>query len=81
LFTSSDGTDMMSPSTRYQGMHGHCPDEPGIDASFIASGAGIRRAGAIPRVRMIDVGPTIAAALGLTLPDAEGRPIEGVFRP
>jgi hypothetical protein len=80
-FTAPGGTDIMSPSgANTLGMHGHCPDEPGIDASFIASGAGIRRTGAIPRVRMIDVGPTIAAALGLTLLDAEGRPIKEVLR-
>ena len=63
-----------APSTG-RGAHGHCPDEPGIDAAFIAAGAGVRPAGALPRMRMIDVGPTVAALLGVTLPDAEGEPV------
>jgi predicted AlkP superfamily pyrophosphatase or phosphodiesterase len=54
------------------GAHGFLPTRPGYYASFIAAGAGIspQRLGIIP---MINIGPTIARSLGLTLRDAEGR--------
>jgi predicted AlkP superfamily pyrophosphatase or phosphodiesterase len=54
------------------GAHGFLPTRPGYYAAFIASGAGInrRQLGIIP---MINIGPTIARSLGLTLCDAEGR--------
>jgi hypothetical protein len=78
-FTATPTTEVTLPSSD-RGGHGHCPDEPGIDASFIASGAGVRRGGVIPRIRMIDIAPTIAALLGVKLPDAEGQPIGGVLK-
>jgi predicted AlkP superfamily pyrophosphatase or phosphodiesterase len=64
----------------FVGTHGYCPDEPGIDASFIASGAGVRAFGEIPRIRMIDIAPTVAALLGVQLPDAEGSAIVGILK-
>lgn len=65
-------------STR--GIHGHCPDEPSMNAIFIASGHGVRRAGAIPRMSLTDVGPTIASFLDASLPQATGRDRSGEFR-
>jgi hypothetical protein len=41
---------------------------------------GIRRLGAIPRIRMIDVAPTVAALLGVDLADVAGLAIAGVLR-
>jgi predicted AlkP superfamily pyrophosphatase or phosphodiesterase len=64
----------------FVGTHGYCPDEQGIEASFIASGAGIRAFGEIPRIRMIDIAPTVAALLGIQLPDAEGSAIAGILK-
>jgi hypothetical protein len=55
------------------GMHGFCPDEPQMDALFIASGHGVRAAGAIAKMPMVDVGPTIARYLSVSLPQASGR--------
>jgi predicted AlkP superfamily pyrophosphatase or phosphodiesterase len=56
-----------------RGQHGFLPTRPDYKASLIASGAGITRRGDLGEVRMIDIGPTIARVLGLTLRDAEGR--------
>ena len=67
-------------SEPYRGMHGYCPDEPGIDAAFIASGSGIRALGAIPPIRMIDIGPSVAALLGINLADADGIAVAGILR-
>ena len=70
---------LMAPSRTYRGTHGHCPDEPAMLASFVAGGARIRRLGAIPVIRMVDIAPTIAASLGVELPDAEGNAIMGIL--
>ncbi|HEV3468882.1 MAG TPA: ectonucleotide pyrophosphatase/phosphodiesterase [Pyrinomonadaceae bacterium] len=61
--------------TKSRGQHGYVPLPPDYRASFIASGAGVARRGDLGEVRMIDIGPTIARALGLRLRDAEGRPL------
>ncbi len=57
-----------------RGHHGFPPDDPAMGASFLAIGPriGKRDLGAI---RMVDVGPTIARWLGVTLSGATGTPI------
>jgi predicted AlkP superfamily pyrophosphatase or phosphodiesterase len=75
---ASDDTFLPSVS---RGGHGYCPDEPGIEAAFIAGGPGIRPLGAIPRMRMIDIAPTVAALLGIDLPDAHGFALVGLLEP
>lgn len=60
-----------------RGQHGYLPTPPDYRASFVASGAGItRRAHDLGEIRMIDIGPTVARALGLTLRHAEGRALK-----
>ena len=67
-------------SQTFKATHGHCPDEPMMKATFIASGAAVRALGAIPVIRMVDIAPTVAALLGLELPDADGNPIVGITK-
>jgi predicted AlkP superfamily pyrophosphatase or phosphodiesterase len=71
---------LLAASRTYLGTHGHCPDEPAMLASFVASGAGVRPLGSIPVIRMVDIAPTVAALLGVELPDADGSPIQGVLK-
>jgi len=52
-----------------------------METGFIAYGAGIRAGWVLPVTNTIDVAPTIAAILGLQLPQAEGKPIVGIFKP
>ncbi|HVF55501.1 MAG TPA: ectonucleotide pyrophosphatase/phosphodiesterase [Pyrinomonadaceae bacterium] len=61
---------------RPRGQHGYLPAPDDYRASFIASGAGVSRRGLIGEVRMIDIGPTVARTLGLTLKDADGRTLK-----
>jgi arylsulfatase A-like enzyme len=68
------------PHSRAAG-HGYRPDTPGMETGFVAYGARIRAGWVLPVTNTIDVGPTIAAILGLELPDAEGKPIVGIFKP
>ena len=44
-------------------------------SSLIVFGQGARTGARLALARMIDIGPTAAGILGLTLEDAEGRPI------
>jgi predicted AlkP superfamily pyrophosphatase or phosphodiesterase len=70
---------LVASATR--GQHGSLPTDPVMRTGFLASGAGIRPGLRIPLVRMIDVGPTLARALGLALPAAEGQPMPGLLAP
>ena len=67
------------PTGAYRGMHGYRPTEPGMETGFVASGPGIRSGIVIPRLRMIDVAPTLATILGLRLPEATGLPVVGLL--
>ncbi len=53
--------------------HGYLPSHPKMFTSLVLSGKGIRRAARIGHVRSLDIAPTIAALLGLDLPDVEGK--------
>jgi predicted AlkP superfamily pyrophosphatase or phosphodiesterase len=64
---------MVAPSVSL-GMHGWGPDMPEMGCSFFLWGDGVRP-GPLGDVDMIDVAPTIASLLGLTLPTAEGHPL------
>lgn len=79
-FTGGATSTLMVRSQAFRGTHGYCPDEPMMLASFVASGAGIRPLGAVPVIRMVDIAPTIAALLGVELPEAEGNPIMGILK-
>lgn len=67
--------DLVSSSKVYKGTHGALPSRSEMFASFIATGRGIRAGQHSPFTKNINVAPTVAALLGLSLPDAEGRPI------
>jgi len=51
----------------------------GVRRRLIADGAGARTGWVLPFTNTFDVAPTIAMIFGLDLPDAEGKPIVGVF--
>jgi predicted AlkP superfamily pyrophosphatase or phosphodiesterase len=67
--------DFITVSDRL-GQHGYLPTRPDYKASLIAYGAGIGRRGSLGEVRMIDIAPTIARLLKLSLRDAEGRALK-----
>lgn len=77
FFAGHDGP-FVGPSWEL-GAHGYPPTDPRMRATFLAAGRGVRPGVALGVVRMIDVAPTIAALLGLSLPGAEGAPIPGLL--
>lgn len=75
------GTAVVSPAVNYGGTHGYLNTDPELDGIFIASGKGIRPGVVLPRMANLDVAPTIAKMMGLTLPEPEGRVLEEILEP
>jgi predicted AlkP superfamily pyrophosphatase or phosphodiesterase len=72
---------LTGPETResgetYRGTHGYLPTSDEMRASLIIYGVGARGGAKVRLARMVDVAPTIAALLKLSLPQVEGKRIE-----
>ncbi len=57
----------------YKATHGYLPTRPGYTSLLLAAGAGIRTGLTLPSLRIIDIGPTLATLLGLSMPNVQGR--------
>jgi predicted AlkP superfamily pyrophosphatase or phosphodiesterase len=64
---------------RTAGAHGFLSTDPKMNALFVASGAGIKASKTLATVENIDVAPTIARLLGVSLENAAGRVIEEIL--
>ena len=60
--------------------HGYLPGK-GPQPVLLAKGPGIRDGAVLPGGRIIDEAPTFAKLLVVSLPHAEGRPMEAILRP
>ena len=58
-----------------KGSHGHDADLPDLHATFVAWGVGIKPGARLGEISNLSVAPTIAKLLGLSLPNAEGKPL------
>lgn len=65
----------------YRGTHGHLPSRAELRSCLIVFGAGTRVGAKMPLARMIDIGPTAAAVLGLRFANPEGTPIAELLKP
>jgi predicted AlkP superfamily pyrophosphatase or phosphodiesterase len=75
---ASDAT--IGPATNYGGSHGYFNGDRELDGIFVASGAGIKKGARLERVRNIDVAPTIAKLLDVTLPRVDGRVLDEILQ-
>src|SRR5262249_22737960 len=64
----------------YLGNHGHRPISPDNPPLFVAPGPTIRLGIQLPLIRSRDVAPTVAASLGVRLPDVEGVTLDAALR-
>jgi predicted AlkP superfamily pyrophosphatase or phosphodiesterase len=78
-FSAEATGDEVFLQPRQTGSHGYPATNPKVDAAFVASGAGIRKGVHLRRVRNLDVAPTIARLLGVSLPDADGQPLNEIL--
>jgi len=68
------GGPLTRPSAR-KGMHGYFPDHPELRASFIMVGPGSAQGRALGEIDQRDIAPTVAKALGVAFPSADGKPL------
>lgn len=59
--------------------HGYLPDHPRMFPALVLSGNGIRRGQRIGSVHNLDIAPTIADILGLSMTGVEGRVVREAF--
>lgn len=62
-----------------KGSHGHDPNIPNLRATFVAWGVGIKPGSKLGDISNVDVAPTIAAVLGVPLPDTDGKPLTEIL--
>lgn len=61
------------------GSHGYVSTDPDLSALFIASGRGIRKGATLERMNTIDLGPTAARLLGVSLGTVQGRTLTEIL--
>jgi predicted AlkP superfamily pyrophosphatase or phosphodiesterase len=64
---------LAEPMPAAKGTHGFLPELADMDAAFFLAGPGVPRGRNLGRIDMRDIAPTVAALLGVTMPQAEGR--------
>ncbi len=62
-----------------RGEHGFSLDCPQARTLLWLKGPGVKRGFRLPGINLVDIAPTLARALGLSLPQAEGKVVEEVF--
>lgn len=67
-------------SKDYRGTHGQLPSRADMRSALIVYGATVRVGAKMTLARMIDIGPTAAAVLGLSFSNAEGTPIAELLK-
>ncbi|MEY2261851.1 alkaline phosphatase family protein [Rhodanobacter denitrificans] len=77
-FKEGDTGDFVTP-TREIGAHGYPNSNPLMQGIFIAAGAGIRARGEIPAFPNLDVAPTIAQLLHISLGTVQGKPMAEIL--
>jgi predicted AlkP superfamily pyrophosphatase or phosphodiesterase len=79
-FTAAVGEEVVvdTPPTSL-GAHGYVANDPEIRALFIASGRGVRTGVILPEMSTLDLAPTAARLLDVTLEDVDGRVLEEIL--
>ncbi len=73
------GKDVVIALETQKGAHGYSPSDPLMDASFIASGNGVKKGVTLGRIANTDIAPTTAKLLGIEMKDVDGRILEEIF--
>ena len=76
---SANGDKVISPTPGPRGSHGYLTTHPLMYASFVMSGAGVKQGVTLDEVSNMDVAPTIAAVLGVKMPDTDGRELREIL--
>lgn len=74
-FSGTTGGPVTAAVPQIGGSHAYLASDPDLHPIFIASGYGVRRGVQLGLVSNLDVAPTIARLLGVSLPAAKGKPL------
>ena len=77
---TADGDDYVVPSTTTIGTHGYLSTHPKMNAIFVAAGAGIKPGAPLKEIDNVDVAPTAARLLGVTLEGVDGRVLTEILK-
>lgn len=80
VIDAAGGTTERRPRRRPYHGHGYLPDHPAMHTALVLSGAGIAPGVRLGHVRNLDVAPTIAALLGVSMREVEGRVLRDALR-
>jgi predicted AlkP superfamily pyrophosphatase or phosphodiesterase len=72
----AEGDEFVVPAEAagaYKGNHGFDAEDQKMNAVFVAAGAGLRQGVRLGQIDNLDVAPTAAALLGLTMLTADGH--------
>ena len=61
------------------GYHGYLASNPKMNALFVVSGRGVKPGVQLDQVNNVDIAPTIAHLLGLTMPGVEGKVLKEIL--
>lgn len=75
------GAEELATGPVYRATHGHLPDDPRLLAGFVAAGPGVAEGARIGPLDALDVAPTLATLLGVTLPQATRGPALAMLAP
>jgi hypothetical protein len=74
-FSGATGGPVTAEAPQLSGSHGYLASDPDMNPIFIAAGAGVSAGLKLEKVSNLDLAPTIAKLLGVSLPTAKGNPI------
>jgi hypothetical protein len=67
--------DLVTPISEPHGGHGFSPEFPEMRSSFFLAGRGIAPHRDLGRIDMLQIAPTVAAILNISLPTAKAPPL------
>jgi predicted AlkP superfamily pyrophosphatase or phosphodiesterase len=77
---TATGTAAITDESKRRGTHGHDENLPNLHATFVAWGAGIKPGTELGLFDNTDVAPTIAALLGLSMGETDGKPLTAALQ-
>ena len=79
-YFSSDPSTSFAADAPEKGSHGYLNSDPDMQSIFIAWGAGIAPGKNLGSISNLDVAPTIASLLGLTMNNIMGQPLKQILK-
>ncbi len=78
---STAGDDVVTLRETPGGTHGYLPNQAALHGTLVLHGYGIKEGVTLPVVSNMDIAPTIAKLLGVSLPTAKGQVLTDVLAP